>query len=158
MRDSRDLVSVSKKQLGIAMLLGLCVAAACNPWHEQLVVSGDASCVGAEVRIDGRRVGQLHRVPNETEAVLASDVREWWGDEISGDTLWTRGDVRCEARVGSALGMHRVEVVSRDGRRVWDDMRVCEYNLVKVSFARMRIKCESECPGGTLWDGRLKQF
>ena len=112
--------------------------------RDPVTIQGDGSAVGAEVWVDGARVGELLAARGESprlprNALLPTPV----GEPVS-DTTWlppTIGYSECLIRVHP--GMHQLTVISRDGRRLGREMNVDAGAGVSVSFALMAMQCIS---------------
>jgi hypothetical protein len=108
--------------------------------QEAVVIEGDASCDGAKLYADGRLQLTLRANATQERTVVADSFSAEWGDEHAGDTLVRAGERRCRAMLKLTRGKHQIRVVGGKGPALVVALEVTEYNEVRVSLAKSRIR------------------
>lgn len=109
-----------------------------------VLVSGDASCVGAHVFVDGRDRGPMNTSEVVEKTLVADGLHAYWGDELPGDTVLVAGTLLYTKTVRLARGRHEIAIRSRSARALTIMLDVKDYNYVKASFGRGRVRAESQ--------------
>lgn len=141
-RASESRVGV-RGRLTTSATLALCMFG-CSMLGEDVRISGDGSCAGAKIIVDGKLKGRMDRSIVERSALVADGQHGWWGDEAIGDTVWAAGTRRFETKIRLPEGVHTITLESSAGDRLETKAEIKVYNTIKVSFADRRIRAETE--------------
>jgi hypothetical protein len=151
MRTHRTEIATVLSIVGFLMLFG------CSEAGSKLYITGDSEAVGAEIHLDGKRVGTMERRiysgPAATEAELRARAEGQRRLGLAPTQPMKPGDVFAEgiaasdkpagsgdhAQVRAPAGPHEIAFVHRDGRRLVKRIDVKNEAYIGVSFAEMRI-------------------
>lgn len=108
-----------------------------------LYISGDSESVGAEVLIDGRKVGVMekHVYVGSTSKNPVVVKREQKNSFMPGYRI-KKGSVFSSAHIKVPNGEHELTVVGVDGRRLKKRFKIRGENYLNVSFEKMTIEGE----------------
>lgn len=112
----------------------------CNALGERVDIWGDASCDGAELRVDGRVALRMQATAIQDTTILATRFIGLWGDEQAGDTVIAAGARICTGTLRLSPGRHKLLVTCAHGGALVDSIVVGKYNEIRVSCARHRIR------------------
>jgi hypothetical protein len=151
MRTHRTEIVTALSIVGVLMLFG------CSEAGSKLYITGDAEAVGAEIHLDGKRVGIMERRvysgPAPTEAELRTRAEGQRRLGLAPTPPMKPGDVFAEGiaasdkparsgahdQVRAPAGHHEIAFVHRDGRRLVKRIDVRNEVYIGVSFSEMRI-------------------
>ena len=129
----------------------------CSKPGSKLYITGDNDAVGAEIHLDGKRVGIMERRiysgPPPTEAELQTRAEGQRRLGLPATPPMKPGDVFAEGvaasdksagssaydQVRARAGSHEIAFVHRDGRRLAKRIEVRNEVYLGVSFSEMRI-------------------
>jgi hypothetical protein len=138
-------------------IVGLSILSGCSSAGSKLYITGDSEAVGAEIHLDGKRVGIMeHRIysgppPTEDELRARAEGQRRLG--LAATPPMKPGDVFAEGiatgdkpaasgaydQVRAPAGSHEIAFVHRDGRRLGKRIEVRNDVYIGVSFSEMRI-------------------
>lgn len=107
---------------------------------KSVYISGDSQSVGAEIFIDGQRVGTMKRVvvgPSSKDFVVAErekEIMESMGIKV--------GTVIASGFIEVPSGEHEVTFVSVEGKRLTKHFKIRGDRGLNVSFEKMSIEDE----------------
>ena len=151
MRTHRTEIVAVLSIVGVLMLFG------CSEAGSKLYITGDREAVGAEIHLDGKRVGIMERRiysgPAPTEAELRARAEGQRRLGLAPTPPMKPGDVFAEGiaasdkpagsgahdQVRAPAGPHEIAFVHRDGRRLVKRIEVRNEVYIGVSFSEMRI-------------------
>ena len=93
--------------------------------------------------IDGRQAITLKTNTVQESTLVAGPRAATWGDEKSGDTLVVAGERLCMQELRAAKGRHVISVQRAGEDPMTDTLIVRDYNYVRISCARRRIRVMS---------------
>lgn len=116
----------------VAMLLAAC-------GKSTLHISGDSRSVGAEIFIDGRKVGVMEKRVYEGSTSKDPVVVER-EKKLMQDLAIKPGDVRAGAMIKIAAGEYELKLLSVEGKELTKRFKIRGENYLIVSFERMIIE------------------
>ena len=152
-----DMQTRRTKITPVLSIVGLLMLIGCSEPGSKLYITGDSEAVGAEIHLDGKRVGIMERRvysgPPPTEGELRARAEGQRRLGLAATPPMKPGDVFAEGvaagdkPVGSSVydqvraraGSYEIAFVHRDGRRLVKRIDVRNEVYIGVSFSEMLI-------------------